>query len=71
MRMGTIKSDLISKLGYEGTTMRVQYTDGTVFDYFGVPFSAFRALVRAGSLKTKSAGSEWNRLRSQYKYKQV
>lgn len=71
MRMGTLNSDLIAKLGHEGSTMRVLYTDGSTFDYFGVPLSTFRALVRAASSKTRSAGSEWVRLRMQYKFKQV
>ena len=69
--MGTINSELIAKLGYEGTTMRVLYTDGKLFDYFNVPLSTFRALVRAASSKIKSAGASWLALRDQYKYKEV
>jgi len=68
MRMGTLnkKSTLISKLGYEGTTMRVEYTDGAVYDYFKVPLSTFRCIVRA-----ISPGESWLKLRSQYKYSEV
>ena len=66
MRMGTVKSDLIAKIGYQGNTMRVLYTDGATFDYFGVPLSTFKAIVRS-----KSPGHDWIRLRSQYKYQQV
>ena len=66
MRMGTIKSDLIAKLGYEGTTMRVLYVDGKSFDYFSVPLSTFRAIVRA-----KHPGREWLKLRDQYNFTKV
>ena len=69
MRTEKVNSDLIAKLGYEGTTMRVVYADGAAFDYFKAPFSTFKALVRAGSSKTKSAGHEWLNLRDQYKFK--
>jgi hypothetical protein len=44
----------------------VLYHDGKTFDYFGVAFSTFRALVRS-----KHIGSDWLKLRSQYKYSEV
>jgi len=47
--MGTIKSDLIAKIGHDQSTMRVLYKDGTTFDYFGVPLKVFAAIVRAKS----------------------
>jgi ribosomal protein L25 (general stress protein Ctc) len=51
MRLGILSqgSDLIRKIGHEGTTMRVLYTDGATFDYFGVPFKVFASIVRAQS----------------------
>jgi len=66
MRMGTVKSSLIAKLGYEGSTMRVEYTDGAVYDYFKVPLSTFRCIVRA-----TSPGESWMKLRDQYEFKEV
>jgi KTSC domain-containing protein len=66
MRIETIKSDLISKIGYEQTTMRVLYTDGTTFDYFGVPLKVFAVIVRA-----KSPGRKLLDVRDDYKFKQV
>ena len=33
-RMGTVKSTLISRVGYDDGTMRVLYSDGAVFDYY-------------------------------------
>jgi len=64
--MGTIKSDLIAKIGHEETTMRVLYKDGTTFDYLGVPLKVFAAIVRA-----KSPGHKLLAVRDNYKFKQV
>jgi hypothetical protein len=66
MKLGTVKSGLISKIGYEGTTMRVLYTDGACFDYFKVPVTTFRVLVRSNH-----PGSDWLKIRDQYKHKEV
>jgi hypothetical protein len=69
-----MKSELIKSIGYGQQTkqMEVEYRDdGAVFVYFGVPFSTFKALVRADSSKIKSAGSEWLKLRHQFTFKEV
>jgi KTSC domain-containing protein len=66
-RMGTVKSDLISKVGYDDGTMRVIYSaDGVTFDYFGVSLSAYKALLRSHHI-----GTDWLELRSQYRFKRV
>jgi hypothetical protein len=43
-RMGTVKSELISKVGYDTDTktMRVEYSDGAVFDYHGISLSTYK-----------------------------
>jgi len=64
--MGTVKSDLIAKLGHEGTTLRIEYRDGYTADYFKVPFTTFKALVRS-----KHPGEDWLKLRGQYDYKKA
>ena len=66
IRMGTVKSDLISKVGYDDKTMRVEYTDGAVFDYFKISLSTYKALLRAHHI-----GTDWLGLRDQYKFKRV
>jgi hypothetical protein len=66
MRLGTVKSELISKVGYDNGTMRVEYTDGALFDYFKLSLSTYKALLRS-----KSIGTDWLDLRSQYKFKRV
>jgi hypothetical protein len=66
IRMGTVKSELISKVGYDHNTMRVIYTDGAVFDYFGISLSTYKALLRSHPI-----GTDWLNLRDQYKFKRV
>ena len=67
-RMGTVKSDLIDKVGYDDPhkTMRVEYSDGAVFDYFKLSLSTYKALLRSHHI-----GTDWLNLRSQYKFKRV
>jgi hypothetical protein len=66
MRMGTVKSELISKVGYDHSTMRVIYTDGATSDYFGSSLSTYKAL-----LKSHHIGTDWVGLRDQYKFRRV
>jgi hypothetical protein len=68
MRLGTLSqgSDLIRKIGHERSTMRVLYSDGATFDYFGVPLKVFASIVRA-----QSPGQKLLAVRDQYKFKKV
>jgi len=71
MRMGAIKSSLISKIGFSAGpgdigTLRVAYKDGAVFDYANVPFAVFRKLVRS-----KNPGQDWLKIRDRYKFKEA
>ena len=68
MRLGILSqgSDLIRKIGHEGTTMRVVYTDGKTFDYFSVPLKVFASIVRA-----QSPGQKLLAVRERYKFKKV
>jgi hypothetical protein len=69
IRMGTVKSDLISKVGYDdkAKTMRVIYVaDGAVFDYFGISLSTYKSLLRS-----RHIGTDWLGLRSQYNFKRI
>jgi KTSC domain len=59
-------SDLILKTGHDDTTLEVEYTDGTIFQYFGVPLSVFKSIVRA-----KSPGQKLLAVRDQYKFKKI
>jgi hypothetical protein len=66
MRMGTVKSELIEKVGYDNGMMRVEYSDGAVFDYFKISLSTYKALLRSHHI-----GTDWLALRGQYKFKRV
>jgi ribosomal protein L25 (general stress protein Ctc) len=68
MRLGILSqgSDLIRKIGHEGTTMRMLYADGKTFDYFSVPLKVFASIVRA-----KSPGQKLLAVRDNYKYSKV
>jgi KTSC domain len=68
MRRGILSqgSDLIRSIGHDASTLEVEYTDGTIFQHFGVPLSAFKRIVRA-----KHPGRAWLKLRDQYKFKKV
>ena len=64
MRRGTLKSKLIKSIGYDEKTikMEIEYkADGEVITYSGVPFSVFKAVVRA-----KSPGEYWMKVRDKY-----
>jgi hypothetical protein len=68
MRRGTLKhSELIRTIGWDNNILEVEYrADKKVFQYFGVPLSAFRALVRS-----KHPGEDFLKIRDQYKFKEV
>jgi hypothetical protein len=66
MRRGTIKSELIKTIGWNNDKMEVEYHDGTIFVYFKVPLSTFRAIVRS-----KHPGTDWIKLRDQYTFEEV
>jgi len=59
-------SDLIRSIGHEGTTLEVEYQDHKVFRYFEVPFSTFKAIVRA-----ERPGRKLLQVRDKYKFKKI
>jgi hypothetical protein len=67
MRMGTIDSDLIRKIGHDNGVLRVEYAaDGKVFEYENVPLRTFAAIV-----KSKSPGRKLLEVRDKYAYHEV
>lgn len=71
MRMGTLKSDLIVKIGFsagpgQNGILRVEYTDGAQFDYKDVPYAIFKKLAIL-----KHPGTWWLTVRENYKFKEV
>jgi hypothetical protein len=69
MRMTPIKSSAIARVGYEDRkrVLRLEYTGGATYDYFGVPPKAHCDLWSAAS-----AGEFVNReIKPRYRYTQV
>jgi hypothetical protein len=60
------QSELIQSIGWDNGNMQVKYRDdGKVFNYFGVPESTYRSLVRS-----RNPGQEFLKLRDRFKYQE-
>ncbi len=58
-----VNSSAILALGYDGSTLTVEFHNGRTYDHPGVPFSVFEGLLRASS-----KGRYYNRkVRGRYK----
>lgn len=49
MQMIPVESSNIKALGHEGTTMRLQYTNGTEYDFEGVSAEVFNNFMESES----------------------
>lgn len=49
--MISVSSSNVSAIGHDGdaSVLRVEYTDGSIYQYHGVPPAQFRGLLRARS----------------------
>ena len=56
MQRQAIESSFIRAVGYEGGTLEIEFKDGKLFQYKGVPDCVFRELCEA-----KSAGEFFNK----------
>lgn len=56
IEMKPVVSSNIAMMGHEGTTMRVQFTNGTVYEYANVPADVYEAVLNA-----KSVGGAFSR----------
>jgi hypothetical protein len=67
MQRTRVDSEAIAGVGYEGTTLEVEFTTGRVYRYFDVPREAHEALMRA-----ESRGAYFNRwIRPRYRYEEA
>lgn len=57
MEMIQVESSNIDKIGHEGTRMRVQFKNGSIYEYQNVPAAIFEKIKTAPSV-----GSEFNKL---------
>lgn len=50
IEMKPVVSSNIAMIGHEGTTMRVQFTNGGVYDYSNVPTDVYEGVFNAKSV---------------------
>ena len=63
MTMIRVSSSAISAIGYDGSTLTVEFHSGRVYDHPRVPYSVYDGLMRASSI-----GGYYNRyIRGKYK----
>lgn len=61
--MISIESTAIRAVGYDGSTLRVEFHNGRVYDHPGVPYYHFEGLLNASSV-----GAYYNRhIRGKYR----
>jgi hypothetical protein len=67
MNIEPVTSSNIAGRGFEGGTLRVEFTSGAVYEYSGVPESVFEEWKAA-----ESAGAFFNaRIKNAYPYQRV
>jgi len=49
LEMIRVTSTAIRAVGYDGSTLRVEFRSGRTYDHPGVPYSAYAALMEASS----------------------
>lgn len=49
MNMIPVNSSNLSAVGYDGSTLRIQFHSGGLYDYSGVPESVYIGLMNAAS----------------------
>jgi hypothetical protein len=63
MELMLVNSSAIRAVGYDGTTLTVEFHSGRVYDHPGVPYSVYLGLLQACSV-----GSYYNRyIRGRYR----
>jgi hypothetical protein len=49
MQLESVNSSAIRAVGYEGSTLTVEFHNGRIYNHPGVPYSLFEGLVNADS----------------------
>lgn len=67
MRMVPLRSSNLAAAGHEGDVLEIEFTDGGLYRYFGVPGSIFRGLIAA-----PSAGRYFHsRIKERYRFQRL
>lgn len=67
MNMISVTSSNINSIGYEGTTLRVLFNNGGLYDYYDVPSSVYNELMSASSHGSYLA----RHIKGVYRYKKL
>ena len=63
MTLIRVNSSAISAVGYDGTTLTVEFRNGRIYDHPGVPYEVY-----AGLMAASSKGAYYNRyIRGRYR----
>ena len=66
MQRQLVSSSRMRSVGWENETLEIEFNDGTVYQYHGVPYSAYLEFMNSPSL-----GSALHRLDKIYPYNRV
>ncbi len=67
MNMIPVSSSNIHSVGYEGTTLRVLFHSGGLYEYYDVPQSAYASLMNSAS----KGGYLAAHIKGVYRYKRI
>lgn len=67
MNMIPVSSSNLRAVGYDGSTLRIQFRSGGVYDYLGVPNSIYNGLMNASSKGSYHAAH----IKNAYPYRKV
>lgn len=67
MQMIPVSSSNILAIGYEGTTLYVQFRSGSLYAYYGVPSHVYNGLMSA----TSHGGYLHSEIKNRYRYERI
>ena len=66
MNRTAVSSSRISSIGWENSTLEVQFHNGAIYQYYGVSYDEYRNFMSSRSL-----GSELSRLDKRHRYARI
>ena len=67
MNMIPVNSSNLYAVGYDGSTLRIQFHSGGIYDYVGVPESVYNGLMNASSKGSYHAAN----IKNVYPYRKI
>jgi hypothetical protein len=67
MKRTSVSSSNIASIGYEASTLEIEFNSGSIYQYFDVPEAVFNSIMNASS-----HGQYFNKhIKNVYQYKQI